>query len=146
MAVVAQAQADAAAPSVLHRLFERVVSGRPLTAADFRAAAGAFVNEVLEDYPELRDLRMPPRVSQPAPGPRQRAPRKPAPVDMQVIHARALLGFAPNEALSEERIRDVRRQLAKRYHPDHGGSARQMTDVNQAAEILIASLRPPVVG
>lgn len=56
------------------------------------------------------------------------------------IEARSVLGFGPNEPLTEEAIKDRRRTLAKRNHPDAGGSAKQMAIINDAADVLIESL------
>lgn len=52
-----------------------------------------------------------------------------------------VLGFDSDEKLTAQMIKDRKRRLAEAFHPDRpGGSTRQMQKVNQAAEVLIASL------
>jgi len=68
-----------------------------------------------------------------------------AEVDPEIARARAaarqVMGFSPSDILTEELIARRKRQLARRYHPDRqGGSVRKMAEVNNAADILVASL------
>jgi len=57
------------------------------------------------------------------------------------IAARQVLGFAPSDVLTEDIIKDRRRRLAKKYHPDlAGGSVEKMARVNDAADVLLAAL------
>ena len=76
-----------------------------------------------------------------------RQPRPPPPPDPEIERQRAILaarqvmGFAATEPLDENKIKDRKRQLAKRYHPDlQGGSAQKMALVNDAADVLLAAL------
>jgi len=54
--------------------------------------------------------------------------------------ARQTMGFAQAEPLTEAIIKDRKRLLAKKHHPDRGGSVQKMALVNDAADILLASL------
>lgn len=56
------------------------------------------------------------------------------------LAARQVMGFAAIEPLTEETIKDRRRVLAKRHHPDKGGSVQKMAMVNGAADILLQAL------
>ena len=51
------------------------------------------------------------------------------------------MGFAPNDRLTESLIKERKRRLAKKYHPDiKGGSVHRMAAVNDAADVLMAAL------
>jgi hypothetical protein len=54
--------------------------------------------------------------------------------------ARRVLGFSDLESLTEEAVKERRRKLAKKHHPDHGGSVAMMARINDAADVLIACL------
>lgn len=73
---------------------------------------------------------------------REEAPRQR--VDPNAIraqqNARNTLGFGPSDLLTEDLIKDRRRQLAKRHHPDRGGSITRMQAVNDACDVLMATL------
>ncbi len=56
------------------------------------------------------------------------------------LAARQVMGFAASEPLTEDTIKDRKRQLAKRHHPDLGGSAAKMAAVNDAADVLMDAL------
>jgi hypothetical protein len=80
-------------------------------------------------------------------------PPPPPPSDRQVMYdeyARAqacqVLGFAPDEALTEEVVRRRRQKLARKHHPDAGGSASAMAEVNAAADVLLAAIASDGVG
>jgi hypothetical protein len=54
--------------------------------------------------------------------------------------ARRVLGFSDAERLTVATVKDRRRMLAKKHHPDYGGSAAMMARINDAADVLLASL------
>lgn len=55
--------------------------------------------------------------------------------------ARQILGFAAGDRPTVDEVKDRRRKLAKKYHPDlAGGSAAKMAAVNDAADVLIAAI------
>ena len=63
------------------------------------------------------------------------------PAMQAALAARQVMGFAASERLTQEMVKDRRRLLAKRYHPDvTGGSAARMAQVNDAADVLLKSL------
>ena len=59
----------------------------------------------------------------------------------------SVLGLGPDATLEE--VRTARRRLAARFHPDHGGDATRMGEINVAFDEVIAYLSnppaPPVV-
>jgi len=55
--------------------------------------------------------------------------------------ARKILHFAPGEKLTVQAIKKRKRDLAAVFHPDQGGDPRAMSQINQAADILIKSLK-----
>jgi hypothetical protein len=57
------------------------------------------------------------------------------------VMARKVMGFAPTEQLTADKIRQRKRTLAQRYHPDlPGGSTEKMAMINDAADILMRML------
>lgn len=54
--------------------------------------------------------------------------------------ARRALGFSAKEPLTEELIRARRQQLARKHHPDRGGSVERMAQINDAVDILLQPL------
>ena len=60
--------------------------------------------------------------------------RQAAPSDR--ARALALLKLEDDGELSRRRIRDRYRRLAAEHHPDRGGDARRMVELNEAMEIL----------
>ena len=55
--------------------------------------------------------------------------------------ARKIFGFGPQEALTSDKIKARHRQLL-RNHPDKGGSTSRMAIINDARDVLEASLNP----
>ena len=50
----------------------------------------------------------------------------------------AVLGVRPNATLEE--VRTARRKLAAQFHPDHGGDAERMGEINVAFDAAVAQL------
>jgi hypothetical protein len=50
----------------------------------------------------------------------------------------AVLGVGPDATLEEVRV--ARRRLAAQFHPDHGGDAARMGEINVAFEAVVAQL------
>lgn len=59
------------------------------------------------------------------------------------VHARdlALLGIDADQPVTEERVKAARRRAAAEHHPDAGGSAERMVDINNAHDALVAAMR-----
>lgn len=57
--------------------------------------------------------------------------------------ARAALGFGPAEPITADALRARHRELAKRHHPDRGGSVARMQEINSAVDILSQDLASP---
>lgn len=68
----------------------------------------------------------------PPPPPRPPPPAKPDP--------RIVLGFAPGAKVTLEEVKKRHRELARKHHPDHGGTTARMTEINQAVDELLASM------
>jgi hypothetical protein len=55
--------------------------------------------------------------------------------------ARQVMGFTASEVLTADQIKDRKKTLAKRFHPDRpSGSTEKMIAVNRAADTLLESL------
>lgn len=69
----------------------------------------------------------------------------PAPVDSPVIAARTLLHFSATEPLTVEIVKARRKHLARIAHPDAtaNGSNTEMARINQATQVLLASISTP---
>lgn len=55
--------------------------------------------------------------------------------------SRKIMGFSEGEPLTAEKLKERRRELALKAHPDRGGDLRQMQDLNAAADELLAQLQ-----
>lgn len=90
---------------------------------------------------DIRDLAAQPqtvhRVKQAAPRPRPSPPPPPAATEPD---PREVLGFHPGAKLTREMIKTRQRDLAKLFHPDHGGSTLATQRLNVAAKKLLESL------
>jgi hypothetical protein len=53
----------------------------------------------------------------------------------------AVLGLSPNATLEE--VRSARRKLAAQFHPDHGGDAAKMGEINVAFDAVVFQLLHP---
>ncbi len=65
-------------------------------------------------------------------------PREPA--ISQLERARIVLGFTSGEKVTAEQVKKRHRELARRHHPDRGGSVSKMQEVNSAVDHVLASL------
>lgn len=54
--------------------------------------------------------------------------------------ARKVMGFAPDDVLTVEEVNARRKRLARKHHPDLGGSTERMARINEAADLLLESL------
>lgn len=81
------------------------------------------------------DFRPPPRWH------REDAPPPEVRPSADVQRARNAMGFGPADPLTEDTINQRRRQLARKHHPDRGGSTERMMVINDAADVLLESLR-----
>ncbi len=57
-----------------------------------------------------------------------------------IAYARKILGIGPRTVLTEDLIKTQQRVMARKHHPDRGGSTQAMQDVNHAVEILRSTL------
>lgn len=103
---------------------------------DFARQVGGIFGELLSGYAA--------RARAPGEGQTQGQrppPRRPQPAQAASMDPRMVLGFEPQEKLTEARIKDRKRQLAQLFHPDKpGGSISAMKRVNDAADALLKSL------
>jgi len=63
-------------------------------------------------------------------------------VDLTWDQALEMLGFAAGSSPSKDEIQRAYRTMARRYHPDLGGDAEKMVEVNAAKDILDGTRRP----
>jgi hypothetical protein len=68
----------------------------------------------------------------PPPPPR---PRRPAGPDPRVV-----LGFAAGQKVTVAEVKARHRELARKHHPDRGGSVSKMQEVNAAVDQILATL------
>jgi len=54
------------------------------------------------------------------------------------LRARRVLGFTTNQSISVDEVKHRQRTLAKKNHPDLGGSTQKMAAINAAADVLLA--------
>ncbi len=55
-------------------------------------------------------------------------------------NACAILGLDATMTLTPDLIKEAKRRLAKKHHPDRGGSPERMAAINDAADVLLAEL------
>lgn len=55
----------------------------------------------------------------------------------QVSKARRILGYSAKEPLTTDQVKQRHRELARKHHPDRGGSLERMQDINWAVDILL---------
>jgi hypothetical protein len=73
----------------------------------------------------------------------QQTRRPPQAVDSnidEIRRARQVMGFAESEPLDEGTVTQRRKTLARKHHPDLGGSLERMAAINNAADVLLANL------
>jgi hypothetical protein len=144
-AEAAQEGASGFGGGLAQAISELVTQGRIRTDTFQRAA-----NEVFTAMGIDPSARMPPWVpggqppwmppQMPRTGQARRRVPPPIPEDeLARRRARSTLGFS-NEVLTVEMIKKRHRDLAKQHHPDVGGSDANMARINDAAEILLASV------
>ncbi len=135
-------------------LFQDFLAGRPFDPAKAASAInefgwglggnyGGFSPDIDVDEPPPHGSRFdpPPDFHPPPRWGREPPPPPPPPrVDAEVQRARSTMGFGPGDPLSEDVIKHRRRSLARKHHPDFGGSTEKMKVVNDAADVLLASL------
>ncbi len=81
--------------------------------------------------------------SRPPPPP----PRDPAAARLaEVRQAMLVMGFDPSSTVDEAQIKARRRDLARKHHPDRGGSVETAQRINAAADILLAHVGAGGVG
>lgn len=75
---------------------------------------------------------------------RRAPPVDPREHEERVARARArhTLGFTLEEEITADKLKQRQRELAKRHHPDRGGSVAKMQEINAAVDALAKSLVP----
>lgn len=127
----------------IYDLFDSFLSGRKVTRKKIENAwddLGTIVNDA-----GVRSRFTPPPGWQPPPGwvPRQNS--GPPPEDPAVVEARKefalakrVMGFAETEPITADMVKDRRKALARKFHPDRpGGSVERMQKINAAADVLL---------
>jgi len=129
----------------IYNLFDTFLSGKKVTRKKIKNAWDDL-GDIIGD-PNVRSKFTPPNGWQPPPGWTQRqAPTgQPPPEDPRVAEARRefllakrVMGFAESEPITADQVKDRRKELARRYHPDRpGGSVDKMQQINAAADVLL---------
>lgn len=72
----------------------------------------------------------------------QRPPADPREAEERAARARArlVMGFEPDQEITADLLKARYRELAKRHHPDRGGSVAKMQELNVAMDVLTKSL------
>lgn len=70
----------------------------------------------------------------------QHPPPPPRPKPAPGPDPRVVLGFAPGQKLTAEQVKKRFRELARKHHPDRGGSLAKMQELNLAMDALMATL------
>jgi hypothetical protein len=128
----------------IYNLVDRLVSGKKVTRKVAKEAfddARDLLDELKASGWTIPDVPFPAgnghtrRRSPPDPEVARRAEKQRA-----VLRARVTLGFTPQEAVTEAQIKARQRELAKKHHPDRGGSLAKMQEINAAVDVLLESL------
>lgn len=93
---------------------------------ELKAQAEAQVREQARRFREQhgqRQQQAPPR------------PRKPTGPDPRIV-----LGFAAGQRVTADEVKKRHRELARKHHPDRGGSVAKMQEINAAVDQLLASM------
>ena len=72
--------------------------------------------------------------------PRAEPPRDPRAVEAEreFRAAKLLLGFAESQPITADMVKERKKELARRYHPDRpGGSLEKMQEINAAVDVLL---------
>lgn len=128
-------------------ILDDFISGRPFDPTKVQSAindfawnmGGGYNNFVSPDIDTDQDARFDPGPDfHPPPnwGQRERQPPPPPEDPAVMIEARRVLGFGPREPITKEVLRARHRDLAKRHHPDRGGSLKRMQEINSAVDVL----------
>jgi hypothetical protein len=130
-------------------LFDSFLSGRKINRKKLEAAWFDFdeiVGSSVGD--EVRSRFRPPAGFQPPQGwtPRPSSPPPPPPREdprevearKQFVQAKKVMGFAESEPITADDVRERKKVLARKYHPDRkGGSLERMQQINAAADVLL---------
>ncbi len=132
----------------VRNLVDRVIHGKRVTPKMWEGALGdlaAFAAGMAAQAQQQQHTpHAPPGHGQGTPPPRRPSwwPPRPPP-DPRIEErrrARIVLGFPPQGAITLEVVQQRRRELARKHHPDRGGSVTKMQAVNAAADVLEAEL------
>ena len=144
------AAAQRRADNPIGNLIGEFLAGRKISRETFYGAVGQVVgalgvqNIQIDAEGNVRAAHVEGHVRMPnqAPPRARRAPPPPPPppVDPELeanLAARRVLGFGPNDRLSPEMVKKRRAELARKHHPDRGGSTDAMAKINDAADVLL---------
>ncbi len=128
-------------------IIDDFISGRPFDPTKVQSAINDFAWGMGGGYgayhPDLEPQQASPGFDpgpefHPPPnwGQRERQPPPPPEDPAVMVEARRVLGFGPREPITKEILRARHRDLAKRHHPDRGGSLKRMQEINSAVDVL----------
>ncbi len=147
--IVLEASAARARPrDEVFSLLGDVIAGRSVSRDRVRSVGASLLGSFVVELEGGVQARMSDRPG-PYPFGAGAAPRPPPrpPVDparqahlRQLADARQVLGFGMRDALDKPTVEKRRRDLARRHHPDRGGTVEAMTRVNAAADLLLGQI------
>lgn len=134
-------------------LIDSVISGRKVSKKKIERAWND-VGQILNNAAPASGPFRPPPGFQPPPNWTPPPPpggwwpgqqQQPPPVDPGIAEAKRafaaakrVMGFADSQKITADDVRDRKKQLARKYHPDMpGGSASKMAEINNAADVLL---------
>lgn len=136
-------------------LFDRVMSGRKVN----RKVVAEAVGDIAQWWEQFQAQQAQRAQQEPPIGPhnarwydpivneakkrtQQRPPEDPRVAELKQKRSRArqVLGFGQQDELTEEMLNARRRELARKFHPDRGGSVTKMQEINDAVDVLLAEL------
>lgn len=128
-----------------------LLHGRPFDSSKIKSAINDFAWGLGGGFPKYQpDIGPAPGGWDPGPATSRRYRRQesppepepaPAPEDPAIEReARRVLGFGPGDMITADLLKGRHRELAKRHHPDRGGSLARMQQINSAVDVLAAKL------
>lgn len=138
---VAEATRPKTPAEFLTEAFSNILQGKPVNMDDTRGLIDSVAAKWFGEYSAVQvgDPSQAGHTGRQAPRPPPPPPDPRVELRERVLAARRVMGFAAKEPLTEEGIKKRHRTLAKRHHPDLGGSPAKMAMINDATDVLVTS-------
>lgn len=112
------------------------MSGRKITKKKVGSAL-KDLGDILNGMPTGPGIPRAHTVHRPPQSPPPRDPDLEARLEFQ--RAKVVLGFAESEPITADMVKERRKVLARKHHPDRGGDPAKMTAINAACDVLLRS-------